>query len=83
MLHNEGRGALVENSQESDSSAIAAVAQSAMAMIDGISLPSPVRRNALKAFDQLCAAIVDIPVAYLEGFSESKRAENSARAALI
>jgi len=62
---------------------ITGVAQSAMNVIEGVSLPAPVRRNALKAFDQLCVAVVDIPVAYLEGFAQSKRAENAARAELI
>lgn len=64
-------------------SMITGVAQNAMSVIEGVSLPAPVRRNALKAFDQLCAAVVDIPVAYLEGFAQSKRAENAARAELI
>jgi len=73
----------VNSEQESEGSALDALAQTAMSVIDGVSLPAPVRRNALKAFDQLCAAIVDIPVAYLEGFAQSKRAENNARADLI
>lgn len=59
------------------------VAGTALSVISGVSLPAPVRRNALKAFDQLCASVVDIPVAYLEGFAQAKRAENAARVDLI
>ena len=49
--------------QDQAQSVISSVAQSAMSVIEEVSLPAPVRRNALKAFDQLCAAVVDIPVA--------------------
>lgn len=42
-------------------------------------LPSPVRRNLLKALDRLCSAAVDIPVAILEGKAEERRAETRAR----
>lgn len=69
--------------QDQGQSAISDVAGTALSVISGVSLPAPVRRNALKAFDQLCAAAVDIPVAYLEGFAQTKRAENAARAELI
>jgi hypothetical protein len=69
--------------QDQAQSIITDVAGAAISVISGVSLPAPVRRNALKAFDQLCAAVVDIPVAYLEGFAQAKRAENAARAELI
>lgn len=69
--------------QEQEQSIATDIAGTALSAISGVSLPAPVRRNALKAFDQLCAAAVDIPVAYLEGFAQTKRAENAARAELI
>jgi Protein of unknown function (DUF2806) len=47
------------------------------------SLPAPIRRNALKAFDQLCTALMDLPMAYLEGKSAERRAETQARTKLI
>ena len=46
-------------------------------------IPAPVRRNALKAFGQLCSAAIDIPVAYLTGKADEKRAETAARIKLI
>ena len=46
-------------------------------------IPAPVRRNFLKAFGQLCAAAVDIPVAYLTGVADERRAETAARISLI
>ena len=51
------------------------------AAIPGIS--PPVRRNFLKAFGQLCAAAIDIPVAYLTGVADERRAETAARISLI
>ena len=47
------------------------------AAIPGI--PAPVRRNALKAFGQLCSAVIEIPVAYLAGKADEMRAETAAR----
>ena len=41
------------------------------------------RRNFLKAFGQLCAAAVDIPVAYLEGKAGERRTETAARIKLM
>ena len=83
MLQNQLWEVAVDESQQPSDSAISTVARTAMNIIDGASLPAPVRKNALKAFDQLCSALVDIPVAYLEGFAQSKRAENTARAEII
>jgi hypothetical protein len=47
------------------------------------SLPPSIRRNALKAFDQLCTALMDWPVAYLEGKAAERRAATQARIRLI
>ena len=46
-------------------------------------IPGPVRRNFFKAAGQLCAALVDIPNAYLTGKADELRAETAARIKLI
>ena len=50
-------------------------------VISGI--PAPVRRNFLKAIGQLSSAAIDIPVAYLTGKADERRAETAARIRLI
>ncbi len=52
-------------------------------LMTGSSLPAPIKRNAFKAFGQLCTAAIDIPVAYLEGIAVEKRAETEARVKII
>jgi hypothetical protein len=52
-------------------------------LVTGSSIPAPIRKNALKAFGQLCSAAIDIPVAYLEGIATEKRAETQSRVKLI
>ena len=42
-------------------------------------IPAPIRRNALKAFDRLCSALIDVPIGALERRSFEKRAESEAR----
>ena len=51
------------------------------AAIPGI--PAPVKRNLLKALGQLSSAAIDIPVAYLSGKADERRAETAARIKLI
>ncbi len=46
-------------------------------------IPGPVRRNFFKALGQLCSATIDIPVAYLTGIADERRAETEARIKLI
>ena len=46
-------------------------------------IPAPVRRNFLKAFEQLCSAVIDFPAAYLTGKGDERRAETAARIKLI
>ena len=46
-------------------------------------IPAPVRRNFLKAFEQLCSAVIDFPAAYLIGKGDERRAETAARIKLI
>ena len=42
-------------------------------------ISAPIRRNALKAFDRLCSALIDVPVGALERRSAEKRSESEAR----
>ena len=42
-------------------------------------IPAPIRRNAFKAFGQLCTAAIEVPVAYLEGKATEMRAGTEAR----
>lgn len=52
-------------------------------LVTGSSIPAPIKKNAFKAFGQLCTAAIDIPVAYLEGIATEKRAETQARVKII
>ena len=54
-------------------------------VVDGAvpGIPGPVRRNFLKAFGQLCSAVIDVPVAHLTGMADERRAETTARIKLI
>ena len=40
---------------------------------------SPVLKNAIKAFSQLCSSATKIPVAYMEGFESEIRATSEKR----
>lgn len=51
--------------------------------LTGTTIPAPIRKNAFKAFGQLCTAAVDIPVSHLEGLAAEKRAETQARIKII
>lgn len=42
-------------------------------------IPAPIRKNAFKAFDRLCSALIDVPVGALERRAAEKRAESEAR----
>ena len=42
-------------------------------------IPAPIRKNAFKAFDRLCSALIDVPVGALERRSAERRAESEAR----
>lgn len=52
-------------------------------LVTGSLIPAPIKKNAFKAFGQLCTAAIDIPVAYLEGIATEKRAETQARIKII
>jgi hypothetical protein len=52
-------------------------------LVSGASIPAPLRKNAFRAFNQLCTAVIDIPVSYLEGIAAERRAETQARIKII
>ena len=55
----------------------------AVEAIAGVSLPKPVRQNALKALGRLCSAAIEIPIASWEGIAAKKKALAEARVKLI
>ena len=42
-------------------------------------IPAPIRKNAFKAFNQLCTAAIEWPVAYFEGKAAEERAKSEGR----
>ena len=46
-------------------------------------IPAPIRKNAFKALDRLCSALIDVPVGALERRSAEKRAKTEARIKII
>ena len=46
-------------------------------------IPAPIKKNAFKAFAQLCTAAIELPTAYFEGKAAEKRAETQARIKII
>ena len=58
------------------------VSEIATDLVGGVSLPAPIKRNLFKAFSRLSSAAVDIPIAYLEGKADERRAETEARVLL-
>lgn len=71
------------DSTDSSSEILTSVYDAVTDLVTGSSIPTPVKKNAFKAFGQLCTAAIDIPVAYLEGISAEKRAETQARIKII
>jgi len=63
--------------ETADSSVVDAALENFAGGLSGLS--KPIKVNAIKAFGQLCTALIDIPVAYLEGVSTEKRSETQAR----
>ena len=57
--------------------------EAATDLVGGVSLPAPIKRNLFKAFSRLCSAAVEIPIAYLEGKADERRAETEARVRLV
>jgi Protein of unknown function (DUF2806) len=52
-------------------------------LVSGVSIPEPIKKSAFKAFNQLCTALIDVPVAHLEGRAAEIREESMARRKLI
>lgn len=69
--------------EDSNEGLVASACDAVTNLITGTSLPTPIKRNALKAFGQLCTAVIDIPVAYFEGIATEIRSETQARVKLI
>lgn len=70
-------------SESSEGGLLATVSDIVTDILTGTSIPAPIRKNAFKAFAQLCTATIDIPVAYLEGIAAEKRAETQGRVKII
>jgi Protein of unknown function (DUF2806) len=69
--------------ENSEGGILSTVFDSVNEAVMGTSIPAPIRKNAFKAFNQLCTAAIDIPVSYLEGIATEKRAETQAREKII
>lgn len=70
-----------EHINESDDNVLTTVGDMIGDVATGI--PAPIRKNALKAFNRLCTALVEYPVALIEGAVKEKQAESKARVKLI
>lgn len=72
-------------SEEQTTESLSTVTNLVKALVSNgeLTLSTPIRRNALKAFDQLCTALMDLPVAYLEGKAAERRAATQARIKLV
>ncbi len=70
-------------SENSNGGLLATAYDAVTDLVTGSSIPAPIKKNAFKAFGQLCTAAIDIPVAYLEGIATEKRAETQARTKII
>jgi len=72
-----------QSSELYESTALDTIGATIGSVITGIAVPEPVQRNAIKAFGRLCTALVEVPVAALEGVVAERRAESQARVKLI
>jgi hypothetical protein len=68
---------------DSNEGLLASACDAVTGLVTGSSIPAPIKKNALKAFGQLCTAAIDIPVAHLEGIAAEKRAETQGRVKII
>jgi len=74
---------MLMSGETNTTSTITALTGAVSDLVGGGSLPAPISRNALKAFNELCSAAIDIPVAKLQGKAAEIRAESNARISLI
>lgn len=70
-----------EGTDSEDGGALSTVNDTVGDLVTGV--PTPIRKNAVKAFTRLCTAAVEYPVALMEGAIAEKRAESRARVKLI
>ncbi|MFM2315017.1 MAG: hypothetical protein RLZZ04_4293 [Cyanobacteriota bacterium] len=73
----------IMESENSNGGVLASAYDAVTDLVTGSSIPAPIKKNAFKAFGQLCTAAIDIPVSYLEGIATEKRAETQARVKII
>lgn len=74
-MADETKSDLTSTTEDASNTALDVVTDLAL----DTAIPAPIRRNALKAFDRLCSALIDVPVGALERRSAEKRAESEAR----
>ena len=74
-MSDETKSDLPETTEDAANPALDVVTDLAL----DAAIPAPIRKNALKAFDRLCSALIDVPVGALERRSAEKRAESEAR----
>ena len=74
-MADETKSDLTSTTEDASNTALDVVTDLAL----DTAIPAPIRRNALKAFDRLCSALIDVPVGALERKSAEKRAESEAR----
>jgi hypothetical protein len=67
--------------EEGTGSDLTNIGDAVVDLITGV--PAPIRKNAAKAFTRLCTALVEYPLAMIEGAVAEKRAETRARVKLI
>ena len=78
-MADETKSDLTSTTEDASNTALDVVTDLAL----DTAIPAPIRRNALKAFDRLCSALIDVPVGALERRSAEKRAESEARIKII
>ncbi len=74
-MSDEAKPDLPETTEDTSSTALNIVTDLAL----DATIPAPIRKNAFKAFDRLCSALIDGPVGALERRAAEKRAESEAR----
>ena len=78
-MADETKSDLTSTTEDASNTALDVVTDLAL----DTTIPASIRRNALKAFDRLCSALIDVPVGALERRSAEKRAESEARIKII
>ena len=74
-MFDETKSDLPSTTEDTSNSALDVVTDLAL----DSTIPAPIRKNAFKAFDRLCSALIDVPVGALERRAAEKRSESEAR----